>query len=90
MSNRPTAYELGQEYAKLEKAHAEAETASTQAIELTLAAEQAFKAGPSDKAWAMVVEAGRLAVAAMDKKNATQKELDTVKKQARKWYGVAL
>ena len=90
MSNRATAGELGQEYAKLEKAYSEAVTAAAQSLELTLAAEQAVKAGGGDKAFAMLVEAGRLAVAAMDKQKATQTELDKVKKQAWEWYEVAL
>jgi len=90
MSKRPTAYELGQEYAKLEKAHAEAETASTQAIELTLECEQAVKAGGGPTAYAMFVEATRRAVVAHTKHQEIRKELDQIKKQAWKWYGVAI
>jgi len=38
MSNRPTAYELGQEYAKLEKAYAEADADCTHAMQQMVAA----------------------------------------------------
>ena len=86
MSKRPTAYELGQEYAKLEKAYAEASTALTTATDLMLACLSA--SGPT--ADAMYVATGRRAIELSNKTTEIRKELDTIKKQARKWYGIAL
>ena len=86
MSNRPTAYELGQEYGKLEKAYAEASTALTIATDLALACLKA--SGPT--AHAMYVATTRRAIELSNKTTEIRKELDTIKKQARKWYGVAL
>ena len=86
MRNRPTAYELGQEYAKLEKAYAEANTALTIANDLVLACLKA--SGPT--AHAMYVETGRRAIVLANKTQEIRKELDQIKKQAWKWYGVAV
>jgi len=86
MSKRPTAYELGQEYAKLEKAYAEANTALKVANDLLLACLKA--SGPT--ADAMYVATGRRAIELANTTTQTRKELDQIKKQAWKWYGVAI
>ena len=90
MKNIPTAYELGQQYAELEKAHAKALVVSTKAGDLFLALEKAARGGGGPQAFEMFIEAGKKAVAASDKTRALETELAKVKKNAWKWYGVYL
>ncbi len=90
MKNIPTAYELGQQYAELEKAHAAALAVSAKAVDLCLALEKAARGGGGPQAFEMYIEAGKKAVAASDKTRALETELAKVKKNAWKWYGVYL
>jgi hypothetical protein len=89
VKNIPTAYELGQQYAELQKAHSEALAVSTKAGELFLALDKAARGG-GPQAFEMFIEAGKKAVAASDKTRALEAELAKVKKNAWKWYGVYL
>ena len=90
MSKRPTAYELGQEYAKLEKAHAEALAASQKTETLATVAREVWETSGADMAYSITMLAIRDWITARDKEIALKKELDKVKKQAWKWYGVAI
>ena len=94
MNNRPTAYELGQEYAKLEKAYAEVSAEHTEALQQMIAAlanpnfyyidESGQGGNKHSRAW------GEASTRLMHKQQQVKKELDKVKKQAWKWYGVAI
>lgn len=90
MKNIPTAYELGQQYAELEKAHAEALVVLTKAGDLFQALHKAARDGGGPLAFAMFIEAGKKADAALWKAKALETELAKVKKNAWKWYGVYL
>ena len=94
MSNRPTADELGQEFAKLEKVYAEAVADCTHAMQQMVAAlsnpnfyyidEKGQGGNKHSRAW------GEASSLALDKQKQAKRALDKVKKQAWKWYGVAL
>ena len=94
MSNRPTAYELGQEYAKLEKAYDLAVAECTHAMQQQIVAlanpnfyymdHRGVMGNEQSRAW------GNAILLLMDKQNQAKRELDKVKKQAWKWYGVAI
>jgi hypothetical protein len=90
MNNRPTAYELGQEYAKLEKAYDEALAASEKTLALATVAREAWEASGADMAYSIFMLAAADCFNARDKEMALKKELDKVKKQAWRWYGVAI
>lgn len=90
MKNIPTAYELGQQYAELQKAHAKAAAVSSKAVQLALALDKAAKSGGGAQAFVMWVEATKKAIAASDKTQALETELAKIKKNAWKWYGVYL
>ena len=94
MSERPTAKQLGKEYAKLEKAYAEVSAEFTQALQQMVAAlsnpkfyyiDERGRSG-NDHSRAMGEASTRL----MRKQQQVKKELDKVKKQAWKWYGIAI
>ena len=94
MSERPTAKQLGQEYAKLEKAYAKVSAKHTQALQQMVAAlsnpkfyyiDERGRSG-NDHSRAMGEASTRL----MREQQQVKKELDKVKKQAWKWYGIAL
>ena len=94
MSERPNAKQLGQEYAKLEKAYAKVSAKHTQALQQMVAAlsnpkfyyiDERGRSG-NDHSRAMGEASTRL----MREQQQVKKELDKVKKQAWKWYGIAL
>ena len=90
MRNRPTADELGQEYAKLEKAHAEAvATYTAEFAELIAAIDNALKFR-SETSIPLLVQFQNRKQYTDKRLKKMQKELDKVKKKAQKWYGIAL
>jgi hypothetical protein len=90
MSKRPTAYELGQEYAKLEKAHAGELAANQKAKDLALLMAEMFREFGTDLAESLFAEAFFAYEELRVKEKALKAELDRVKKSAWKWYGVAI
>ena len=85
---------MGQEYAKLEKAYAEVSAEHTQALQQMIAAlsnpslyyidEKGRGGNKHSRAW------GEESTRLMQKQQQVKKELDKVKKNAWKWYGVSI
>jgi uncharacterized protein YbjQ (UPF0145 family) len=94
MKNIPTPYELGQEFAELQKVLAKTEGESLAAMQAHVAALAEPRLYSVDIRGQMVNEvAQKLAEAssrALDRKEKVAKDLDRVKKNAWKWYGIYL
>ncbi len=94
MSNRPTADELGREYAELKKAQALARTAATFAFEQHKAAVINPELMISFNGGAFTNEVAdnylHAFVVANDKSNEFERAMTKVRKQAWKWYRIVL
>jgi len=94
MSKRPTAYELGQEYAELGKAYALAEAELKHAMQQQILAlanpkfyymdHRGVMGNEQSRAW------GNAISLLMTKQNQAKRALDKAKRQAWKWYGVSV